>query len=162
MDGLATTRPVYNRWLPYWAVFQADVHQTLRSWVYRVWVGVAGLALVGFLLYRCGIAHEVGIVQPASKLVADLLRWTALGSVTLIVALTAGCISSERGTLADSILSRGISRHQYFLGKWHSRLTTVLATFLTLGAAALLASTFVLHEDLTLDGSAMALLTVAA
>ena len=27
-----------NRWLPYWAVFQADVRQTLRSWVYRVWV----------------------------------------------------------------------------------------------------------------------------
>lgn len=162
MDGLASTRPAYNRWLPYWAVFQADVNQTLRSWVYRVWVTISVLAVVGFLLYRCGIAHETGIVQPASKLVAELLRWTALGSVTLIVALTAGCISSERGTLADSVLSRGISRYQYFMGKWHSRLATVLVTFFVLGVAALLASAFVLHEDLTADGCGMALLTIAA
>jgi hypothetical protein len=162
MDGLASTRPAYNRWLPYWAVFQADVAQTLHSWVYRVWVAVSVLAVVGFLLYRCGLAHEAGIVQPASKLVAELIRWTALGSVTLIVALTAGCISSERGTLADSVLSRGISRHQYFMGKWHSRLATVLATFAVLAVAALLASAFVLHEDLSLAGCSMALLTVAA
>ena len=162
MDGLAPNRPQYNRWLPYWAVYQADVHQTLRSWVYRVWVAVSVLAVVGFLLYRCGLTHEAGIVQPASKLVGELLRWTALGSVTLIVALTAGCISSERGTLADSVLSRGISRHQYFLGKWHSRLTSVLATFVVLACGSLLASLFVLHEDLSLTGCAMALATVGA
>jgi hypothetical protein len=162
MDGLASTRPTYNRWLPYWAVYQADVRQTLHSWVYRVWVAVAVLAVVGFLLYRCGVAHEAGIVQPASAIMSQLLRWTVLGSVTLIVALTAGCISSERGALADSVLSRGISRHQYFLGKWHSRLTSVLSTFFVLSSGALLASTFVLHEDLSLLGCVMALLTVAA
>jgi ABC-2 type transport system permease protein len=162
VDGLASARPQYNRWLPYWAVYQADFHQTLRSWVYRVWVAVSVLAVVGFLLYRCGIAHETGIIQPASKLVGELLRWTALGSVTLIVALTAGCISSERGTLADSVLSRGISRHQYFLGKWHSRLTSVLVTFVVLASASLLASLFVLHEDLSLSGCAMAVVTVGA
>src|SRR5262249_53469637 len=127
-----------------------------------VWVAVAVLAVVGFLLYRCGIAHEAGIVQPASALVAQLLRWTAIASVTLIVALTAGRISSERGTLADSVLSRGISRHQYFMGKWHSRLTSVLVTFFVLSAGTLVASAFVLHEDLSLAGCAMALATVAA
>src|SRR5262249_61975308 len=100
MDGLASTRPVYNRWLPYWAVYQADLQQTLRSWVYRVWVAVAVLAVVGFLLYRCGIAHEAGIVQPASALVAQLLRWTPIASVTLIVALPAGCLSSAGRTPA--------------------------------------------------------------
>jgi hypothetical protein len=163
MDGLASPpRPVYNRWLPYWAVFQADAHQTLRSWVYRVWVLVSVLAAVGYLLYRCGLAHEAGIVQPASKLIADLLRWTTLGSVTLIVVLTAGSISSERGTMADSVLSRGISRHQYFLGKWHSRLLVVLATFVVLSAGVLIASLFLLHEDLDLGGCVMAILTVAA
>jgi hypothetical protein len=161
MEGLATpARPQYNRWLPYWAVFQADMHQTLRSWVYRVWVLVSVLAAVGFLLYRCGLAHEAGIVQPASKLIADLLRWTTLGSVTLIVALTAGSISSERGTMADSVLSRGISRHQYFFGKWHSRLVMVLVTFAGLCLAVFIASLFLLHEDLDLGGCAIAVLTV--
>ena len=28
----------FNRFLPYWAVFQTDLRQTARSWVYRLWV----------------------------------------------------------------------------------------------------------------------------
>ena len=163
MDATAAARKVpFNRWLPYWAVFQADMQQTIHSWVYRVWVLLSLLAAVGYLLYRFGLAHEAGIVQPASRLMADLLRWTLLGSVTLIVVLTAGSISAERGTMADSVLSRGISRHQYFLGKCHSRLVTVLVTFLVLAALVLIASWFLLHEDLSLLGSAIALLTMAA
>src|ERR1700722_7071455 len=156
-------RPVpINRWLPYWAVLQADVHQTLRSWVYRVWVLVSVLAAVGYLLYRFGLSHEAGIVQPASKLIADLLRWTLLGSTTLIVVLTAGSISSERGTMADSVLSRGISRHQSFMGKWHSRLAVVLATYLGMACFVLVATLFLLHEDLSLGGCLAAMATVAA
>src|SRR5262249_12226119 len=123
----APAKPVrINRWLPYWAVFQADVRQTLRSWVYRTWVLMSVLAAVGYLLYRVGVYREAGIIQPASVLVSDLLRWTVIGSVTLIIVLTVGSIASERGTLADSVLSRGISRYQYFMGKWHARLATVL------------------------------------
>jgi ABC-2 type transport system permease protein len=102
------------------------------------------------------------MVQLASNLVADLLRWTLLGSITLIVVLTAGSISSERGTMADSVLSRGISRHQYFFGKWHSRLATVLATFLTMAGLVLIAGVFLLHEDISFTGSAVALGTVTA
>ena len=113
MDEAAAKKPVtFNRWLPYWAVFQADVHQTLRNWVYRVWVLLSVLATVGYLLYRVGLAHEAGIAQPASLLVSNLIRWGVLGSITLIVVLTAGAISAERGTMADSVLSRGISRYQ--------------------------------------------------
>ena len=159
----APAKPVrINRWLPYWAVFQADVHQTLRSWVYRTWVLMLLLAAVGYLLYRVGLYREAGIMQPASVLISDLLRWTVVGSVTLIIIMTVGSIASERGTMADSVLSRGISRYQYFLGKWHSRLATVLGTFFVMGVFWLAASHFLLHEDVRLHGAAMALLTVAA
>lgn len=151
-----------NRWLPYAAVLQADVQQTLHSWVYRTWVLISLLAGVGYLLYRVGIYREAGMIQPASILISDLLRWTVLGSVALIVVLTAGSISSERGTLADSILSRGISRYQYFLGKWHARLLVVLGTFLMMGLIALAGSFLFLHEDLSLLGSLIALAAVAA
>src|SRR5437016_6780673 len=131
MDAPTSPKPLkINRWLPYWAVFQADLHQTLTSWIYRVWVLVSVLTVVGYLLYRVGIQREAGIVQHASTLISDLLRWTVLGSITLIIVLTVGSISSERGTLADSVLSRGISRYQYFLGKWHARLVALLGTFL--------------------------------
>ncbi len=111
MDATAAAKPIkINRWLPYWAVFQSDLRQTLRSWVYRFWVLVSVLTALGYLLYRYGILHEAGIFQSASTFMSDLLRWTVLGSVTLIVVMTAGSISSERGTMADSVLSRGISR----------------------------------------------------
>ncbi len=92
----------------------------------------------------------------------DLLRWTVLGSITMIVVLTVGCISGERGTMADSVLSRGISRHQYFLGKWHARLAAVLATFFVLAVGAMITGLFFLHEDLSPSGSVIALFTIAA
>src|SRR5919199_1004164 len=105
MDAPPPAPVKINRWLPYWAVLQADMQQTLRSWVYRTWVLVSVLVAVGYLLYRRGVAHEAGIIQPASLLISDLLRWTVFGSVTFIIVLTAGSISSERGSLADSVLS---------------------------------------------------------
>jgi hypothetical protein len=163
MDAPGVSKPIrINRWLPYWAVFQADVRQTLRSWVYRTWVLVSVLSAVGYLLYRVGVYREAGIIQNASTMVSDLLRWSVFGSVTLIIVLTAGSISSERGTMADSVLSRGISRYQYFFGKWHARLATVLGTFLVMGLLLLTASMFLLHEDLSWIGSLVALLTIAA
>src|SRR5438876_1845885 len=166
MDAPTTPTPVKDfkplRFLPYWAVLQMDVHQTVRSWVYRVWVLLSLLAAVGYLLYRFGAYRESGMVQPAAELMSDLLRWTVLGGVTLIIVLTAGSISAERGTMADSVLSRGISRYQYFLGKWHARLVTVLSTFFLMGVLALACSFFLFHEDLSWSGSLVALLTVAA
>jgi ABC-2 type transport system permease protein len=91
------------------------------------------------------------------------MNWVAFGSVTLIIVLTSGAICSERGTMADSVLSRGISRYQYLLGKWHSRLTVVLGTFFVIALLALVGSFFMLHSDtLTLSGSVVALGTVAA
>ena len=166
MDAPAAPTPVKDfkplRFLPYWAVLQMDVHQTVRSWVYRVWVLLSLSAAIGYLLYRFGAYREAGMVQPASELMSDLLRWTVLGSVTLIIVLTAGCISAERGTMADSVLSRGISRHQYFLGKWHARLAAVLGTYLVTGLIALVCSSFLLNDDLSLKGCAVALGTVMA
>lgn len=163
MDAVVEKKPVkFNRWLPYWAVFQSDVRLTLQSWVYRFWVLLAVLAASGYLLYNFGIYHEAGIVEKASLNVSHLLRWIVLGSAVIVCVLTAGSISSERGTMADSVLSRGISRHQYFLGKWHARLATVLGTFFVLGLLILISALFLLHEDLSWHGSLVALLTVAA
>ena len=162
MEAAAKKPVTIHRWLPYWAVFQADVHQTLRSWVYRFWVLATILTTVGYLLYRYGVYREAGIVQPASNVVSELLRWTLLGSVTLIVALTASSISGERGTMADSVLSRGISRYQYFLGKLHARLFTILATYFVLGFLLLASCLILLHEDLDYGGCFMALVTVGA
>ncbi|HMC65369.1 MAG TPA: ABC transporter permease, partial [Gemmataceae bacterium] len=162
VDGPAATKPVKIKpWLPYWAVFREDMRQTVRSWVYRTWVFVSVLTAIGYMHYRVAEFRGAGIVKHASDLLSDLLRWCVLGSVTLIIVLTAGCISAERGTLADSVLSRGISRYQYFLGKWHARLVIVLGTFLAMGLVVVVASVFLLHGDVQWIGSFFALLAVA-
>jgi ABC-type transport system involved in multi-copper enzyme maturation permease subunit len=164
MDAPSPAKVVrINRFLPYWAVLQADIRQSLRSWVYRVWVLLCVLAAAGYIIYRFGAYREAGMIQPASDLMSDLLRWTVFGSVTLIIVLTAGSITSERGTLADSVLSRGISRYQYFLGKWHARVATILGTFFGFGVVVLIGSLVLLRdENLSLLGSLVAMGTVAA
>src|SRR2546428_10646364 len=112
MDAAATQKPEkINRWLPYCAVFQADVRQTLQSWLYRTWVIMSVLAAVGYLLYLLGAFRLAHIQISDAKYLSNLLEGTIIGSVTLIIVMTGGCISSERGTMADSVLSRGISRY---------------------------------------------------
>ncbi len=164
MDAPSAKKPLpINHFLPYWAVFQNDLKQTFRSWIYRAWVLVSLGAAVGYLLYRFGAKQVGGFVQPAPEMMSDLMHWVALGSVTLIIVLTAGTICSERGTMADSVLSRGISRYQYFLGKWHARLAMVLGTFLVIAVLAMIGSIVLLHsENMDLRGSLVALATVAA
>src|SRR6516225_1270300 len=130
MDAPAVPAPSrYIRWLPYWAVLQTDLRQTVRGWVWRTWVLASLAAAVGYLLYRLGVYREAGIVQRASLLVGDLLRWTLFGSGLLVVVLTVGGVSTERGTLADSVLGPRILRHPCFLARLHSRLFSVVVTF---------------------------------
>lgn len=152
-----------NRFLPYWAVFQADFKQTFQSWIYRVWVLLTLGVAVGYLLYRFGAKQVSGMIQSAPDTVGDLLHWVIYGGITLIIALTAGTICSERGTMADAVLSRGISRYQYFLGKLHARLSLVLGTYLVKGLFAFVGAFFMLHsETLTIHGSLVALLLVGS
>jgi hypothetical protein len=152
-----------NRLLPYYAVFQADLKHMFHSWIYRVWVLLSFGAAIGYLLYRFGAKQVSGFVTPAPEMVGDILHWVIYGSVTMIIVLTAGAICTERGTMADSVLSRGISRYQYFLGKLHARLLLVLGTFLVLCLLSLLGGLLLLHgEALTLRGSLVAIVMVAA
>jgi ABC-2 type transport system permease protein len=160
---IAPVRVKLNRFLPYWAVFQADLKTTFNSWIYRVWVLLSMGVAVGYLLYRFGARQVAGMIQSAPDTVGDLMHWVIFGSITLIIALTAGTICSESGTMADSVLSRGISRYQYFMGKWHARLTLILGTYFLKTLFALTGAYFMLHSDtLTLHGCLVALLVVAS
>jgi ABC-2 type transport system permease protein len=162
MDAAHAAAFAPRRWLPYWAVFQTDLRQTLRSWVYLIWIAVSVLACTGYLLYRFGLQNEVGMIQKASSHANDLIRWLVLGSLSLVVVLTVSSISSERGALADSVLSRGISRFQYFLAKWHARLFIVLATFGVLFGLVCILSNLLFEDDMTFSGAISAALFVSA
>lgn len=161
MESIAAVpAPKYYRLLPYWAVLQTDLRQTLRSWAYRLWLTVSLVMAIGYLLYRFGLHHEAGLMQSASIHTSDVLRGLVLGSMALIVVLTVSSISSERGTLADSVLSRGISRYQYYMAKWHARTVAILATFLILSGTILIGSHVMLSEDVTFTGGLVAVAMV--
>lgn len=161
-DAISMKNVRLNRFLPYYAVLQGDLQQTFQSWLYRLWVFLSFVVAIGYLLYRFGAYKEAGLLLGASELSTDIIRWVILGSLTLIIVFTSGCITSERGTLADSILSRGISRNQYYIGKLHSRLLSVLGTFFLLGLIVIAATYFLLRDDrLTITGGAVALVHVA-
>jgi ABC-2 type transport system permease protein len=153
----------FNKFLPYWAVLQTDLKQTLRSWVYRLWVLTTVVAAAGFLIYRVGLHKEAGMFQSAAAQSGDLFRIMIVGSLARVVVLAVSAVGAETGSVADSVLSRGISRHQYFLAKWHARLVVVGATFALLACGVLAASHFLFKSDAEADLSlAGGLVAVAA
>jgi ABC-2 type transport system permease protein len=154
----ATTAIRYSRFLPYWAVLQTDLRQTARSWVYRMWVLLLVVAAGGYVLFKLGAAKKAGEFQPASVQTGDLLRALVIGSLSLVSLIAVSSIGGERGSIADSILSRGISRHQYFLAKWHARLGVTVGTFVALAATVLATYAVVFTESLTGGGTNLTLL----
>jgi ABC-2 type transport system permease protein len=163
MDVTSTpTRLRFYRFLPYWAVFQTDLRQTPRNWVWRTWVFVSIAAAMLYLTHRFAMFKEANFVLKGDVIVANLLRSIALGTVTLVVAFCSGAIATERGSLADSVLCRGISRYQYFLAKLHSRLIAVLVTYLSLTIAVMVTAGFVFPGLMTTAGCIAALTALAA
>jgi hypothetical protein len=74
----------------------------------------------------------------APQIVRELLKIYVVVWVSFVIVLTAGTISSELGVVADAVLSRGISRWQYYWGKWTARLTAVLGVYLLVMVPTLL------------------------
>jgi ABC-2 type transport system permease protein len=164
VDSPALPRPsvrLPSRWLPYFAVLKTDLNQTLQGWLFRGCLFVALVLSVGHLVHRATMHHQMGIVQPVSVMVAELLQYIVLVGSTLVIVLSIGAICGERDTLADTVLSRGVSRWQYFLAKWHARLTAVIGSFALLAGLIILAAIFVLQSDVSLVGCGLALGVVA-
>jgi hypothetical protein len=157
----ATGKAVYYRWLPYAAVLQTDLRATPKNWIWRVWVIASLVAASLYLTHKFAVYREARFVQTVDKVVGNLLNWTALGTVTLVIAFSSGAIAADRGAVADSILCRGISRYQFYLAKLHARLISVLGTYLFLGGGLLTASAFLFPGMVTPTGYIAALGSLA-
>jgi hypothetical protein len=134
-----------RRWyLPYAAVFQADLTGLARSWVLRAWFVLTVLVALVALLQQgpavefkdkpggavlAALFQGSDRVEGSPQTLKELLKIYIVIWVSVVIVLTGGTISSELGVVADAVLSRGISRWQYFLGKWSARLTAVLCVY---------------------------------
>lgn len=164
MDSPALPRPNVrrpSRWLPYFAVLKTDLSQTLRGWLFRACLFVAIVLSLGHLVHRATMHHQLGLLQPASVMLAELLQYIVLVGSTLVIVLSIGAIAGERDTLADTVLSRGVSRWQYFLAKWHARLLAVIGSFGLLAGVLILAAALVLQSDISLVGCGLSIGVVA-
>lgn len=168
MDAAAATTPPapstprFNPLLPYFAVFRTDLRQTFHSWLFRLWVIVVVIAAVGYGLYKFGIHREVGLVQSASEQTGVLLGTVGVLTLAFVSLMAVHAICGERGTVADSILSRGISRRQYFAAKWHARTVVLLVAFAVLAAGVLTAYHYLLEPDLSFRGCVVGLAVAVA
>ncbi len=156
-DPPAVVTVRFHRFLPYWAVLQTDLRQTAQGWLFGLWVSLVVIGVCSFFLYRVGVQQEAGIVQSAAVLCAEALRAAFLGSLAIVVILSVAAISSERGTVADAVLSRGISRHQYFLARQHARVILVGIAFALISTGIIAAGSLLFRSeaDISLSGAAV-------
>lgn len=159
-----------DRLLPLGAVLQEDLRQTMRHWAFVAWAAIGLLlTVVWFAVPKVEPGPETpaaGIVESspapsASQLAGKLLRVHLLLWSTFVIALGASSISGEVDSAAESILCRGISRWEYYLGKCFSRMFAVVGLFLVLSVPAIGISCLRLHNDLTFPGVFRGVSTVA-
>lgn len=154
MDAAPTAPSLrYNRLLPYWAVLRTDIRQVTRSWAYWLWVGLFVTISTAHVIYRYALANVAGMTATpdglgmnAAAQTSNVIQVILSSSLAVVAFLSVSSISGERSTVADAVLSRGISRRAYFLAKWHARVITVLGTFMALSLAVLIAYRMLLGD----------------
>ncbi len=115
-----------GQWLmPFLAIVTHEIRFLWASWLVRLWL--IGTALLAFLT----TAGNWG--QMSSALLVASLLFSYLVFPWFLVVFMLG-ISPVTGTrldaLADGILSRPVTRHEYLLAAWVARVLVVLGVFL--------------------------------
>ena len=107
---------------PFWAIVQADLKSLFRSRITYGWV----LAAVFIQVIRTlGSRDTVTVSAVVASGVGDFVYIWAL----VIIGLSASSVSSEAGELADSVMSKSVTRWDYVLAKFASRVSYSLLTF---------------------------------
>ncbi len=97
---------------------------------------------------------------PASEAVAGVLGVFPLLWSTFIIIVCSGAVSAEAGVVADSILSKAVTRYHYILAKFGARLAAMLGIY---GFVALITTILIsqnAENDLTRSGIAWGVVDV--
>jgi hypothetical protein len=99
--------------------------------------------------------------ETAVDAVAGLFGMFPLVWSTFAIIVSAGAVSSEAGVVADSILSKAVSRYAYILAKLSSRLITVIGVYLLVVLPPVFVIARNVPGDLTGVGMAWAVVLVS-
>jgi hypothetical protein len=107
------------------ALVEEDLNSLVRSWAVRIWLG---LMIAHMMIVVVSSAYE----GTAADSLAGLLATFPLIWSIFVIINSAGAVSSEAGVVADSILSKAVTRYDYILAKLASRLLMVIGLYTTI------------------------------
>jgi len=146
--------------LPSLAILKYEALTLLSSWLVRLWISASAVLTLLFVL--------TGWAQMQSPALVAVILFPYLVFPWFLAVMVLGVepVSGARvDALADGILSRPITRHEYLLGSWGARVLVVLGAYLAVVVPAVLlvglAKRDVSGEPLTLYGAIAALVVVA-
>jgi ABC-type transport system involved in multi-copper enzyme maturation permease subunit len=113
------------RSMPFLAILRHDLRTLRESWLVRIWA--VGSALLTLLLATGGWKQ-----LPTAPLVASLLLpYLVFPWFLVVMVLGVNPVSGSRvDALADGFLSRPVTRYEYLLAIWASRVVAVLGVYL--------------------------------
>ena len=125
--------------MPFQAVLTNDLRSMIRSWLVRIWLIL--IAAQSLFMIAVSLDEETTVAETlAGYLGLFPLVWS-----TVVIIVSGGAVSSESGVVADSILSKAITRTEYVAAKLTSRLMVVLGAFL----AATVPVSYIITENAT-------------
>ena len=138
-------------------LLRLDVEQLARSWLVRIWVVLLAVP-AGFFVVVAANEQELASETLAAYMAAVLapLSWL------VVAVLSASAVSGEANVIADSILSKAVTRRVYIWSKISARLAVFLGVYT---AVTVPLSYLVLRfavRDATVEGVVWGLLTVAS
>ncbi len=106
------------------AILRYDLNQLGRSWLVRIWVGLLTAPAL-FLVVVAANERELA----SETLAAYLAAVYAPLSGIVVSILAVGAVSGESGMIADSILSKSVTRTEYMSAKIVARVGTALGIY---------------------------------
>ncbi len=146
--------------LPSLAILKYEALTLLSSWLVRLWISASAVLTLLFVLANWGQMQSPALVA------VILFPYLVFPWFLAVMVLGVEPVSGARvDALADGILSRPITRHEYLLGSWGARVLVVLGAYLAVVVPAVLlvglAKRNVAGETITLYGAVAALAVVA-
>ena len=105
-------------------ILKYDFGQLSQSWVSRIWIIVMTIPAI-FLIFLANYENEFASETMAFYTATVLMPASGLA----IAVLSASSINGESGIIADSILSRAITRTEYVCAKILSRMGFILVSY---------------------------------
>jgi ABC-type transport system involved in multi-copper enzyme maturation permease subunit len=114
-----------TRMMPFLAIVQHDLRMLVASWLVRLWLAASALLTLVLTLAHWKDAST-------AVLIASLLfPYLVFPWFLVVMVLGVGPVSAGRAeSLADGILSRPVTRYEYLLATWSSRVVLVLGVYL--------------------------------